>query len=52
VVDTFTFKIPSLIINELQKTNKKPTKRFGNIKIYSDLYGIRVEGIPLPQFKT
>ena len=41
-----------LIINELQKTNKKLSKIFGNIEKFSDLCTIRVEGIPLPQFKT
>jgi hypothetical protein len=36
----------------LNKSFKINVKIFGNMEIFSDLYGIRVEGIPLPQFKT
>jgi hypothetical protein len=42
----------TLIINKLAKSFKININKFGNMEKFSDLYCIRVEGIPLPQFKT
>jgi hypothetical protein len=39
-------------MKNLKKSLKKVTKIFGILIKSSDLGGIRVEGIPLPQFKT